>query len=279
MFLAVHSSCLTAASAQDSVAGALAAAASAGFAAVELELPYAEPPIADCRRAPLPIDIRQLGAAGLRIAALCDPAVTAVDWFPRSPAVRTRAIARLAALLELAAGFGAPLVTIPLQPRWPTDPQAHDDAAQTRDSCFSELLYFAADFLLEARFEAQAWGVCLALDWSAALPSPAAAADFLDHINSPAVGWCLRAEPGGAFPPQHWALTLGARVVNVHVPQLEADPGHPAGADADALVAALRRTRYAGPVVYRGRADPGVAGRRLGALLGRNLPAGAQDSA
>jgi hypothetical protein len=119
------------------------------------------------------------------------------------------------------------------------------------------------DELRELRHEAEAVGVTIALDTadSGLLPSPEGAADFLDEVNSHAIGWQLDMS---ALRADSWLDWLGDLARSLQVVKTPAAPY-----DRDALLCGLRDIGYAGAIVVADTAEY----KRWSALLDGNSAA------
>jgi hexulose-6-phosphate isomerase len=143
---------------------------------------------------------------------------------------------------------------------------------------YSDALLRTYDALAELRFAAEARAVVLALEnvWNRFLLSPVEAADLLDRINSPYVGFYL--DTGNLLPygyPEDWIATLGGRIARVHAKDYDLQRPGPAGfcplgsgsVNWPAVVRALAACGYDGPLTYEGPGDPGEVCRRLKNIL------------
>nr|QDY92643.1 D-tagatose 3-epimerase [uncultured Planctomycetota bacterium] len=150
------------------------------------------------------------------------------------------------------------------------------DAAPT--VAYADALYRTVEALSELRFEAEARAVVLAIEnvWNRFLLSPVEAAELIDRINSPYVGFYL--DTGNVLAcgyPQDWIATLGGRIARVHAKDYDlSKPGAggfcPLGegsVDWPAVVAALGAVGYEGPLTYEGDGNPKEVCRRLKNIL------------
>lgn len=211
-----------------------AAAAAAGFDAVEAS-------VALCAADSSPMAGRASAAAsGVPVIALFDNGVQPEQWATDDPEVRRSAAMRLCSLIRQARHVGAASVTIAT---------GEPPTSRTEDR-----LALLADFLARLRFEAEAQAVSLALNLTPGgwIGSAGAAADLVDEINSPCVGWCLDAaitadDGGGRFETfPTWIESLGPRLLNI---QVAASTGSPQPLSRT-VERALRRNRYDGPVTW-----------------------------
>jgi hexulose-6-phosphate isomerase len=116
--------------------------------------------------------------------------------------------------------------------------------------------------------------VTIALEnvWNRFLLSPVEAADLIDRINSPYVGWYL--DTGNVLAlgyPEDWIATLAGRIKRVHVKDYDLRQPGAAGFCAlgegsvnwPRVVTALRQVGYDGPLTYEGAGEPEEMQRRL----------------
>jgi len=131
--------------------------------------------------------------------------------------------------------------------------------------------------------EAEARAVTIAIEnvWNRFLLSPIEAADLIDQINSPHVGFYL--DTGNLMPygyPRDWIATLAGRIARVHAKDYDLSrPGKDGfcalgegSVDWPEVVGGLRDVGYDGPLTYEGAGDPNEIARRLRAILD-NTPA------
>lgn len=197
------------------------------------------------------------GERGLRIAAVRDASFTA-GALARDSAEAPRAalqpwIERIAHAARL--GAAACVILPPAQER-----------GATVSSGRAERLAGLAAGLCRLRFDAEAAAVTLALELASPewLATPAEAADFLDHVNSPCVG--LRLDAREACVQRDladWISVTGRRLVGV------VWPGGPDNHALDELLERLRRARYDGPVTLLNRDGQVLSGEELRAAMRR----------
>jgi L-ribulose-5-phosphate 3-epimerase len=120
----------------------------------------------------------------------------------------------------------------------------------------------------ELRYEAEARAVTIAIEnvWNRFLLSPLEAADLIDRINSPYVGWYF--DTGNVVAhgyPEDWIATLAGRIARVHLKDYDlSKPGFAGFCELGtgsvnwpAVIDALRKVRYEGPLTFEGPAtDP-----------------------
>jgi hexulose-6-phosphate isomerase len=255
----------------DSVDDQLQAAAAAGFQGVELVLGAAEPlqpntPLSEFTRL-----AGLAGRLGLRLAGLATGLFWEFNYASPAKADRQRACDLTLQMLDRAAAAqaGAILVVPALVGR-------SDDARP--QVAYADALQRTAEALAELRHEAEARGVAIALEnvWNRFLLSPGEAADLIDRINSPYVGFYLDTGNVLAYGyPEDWIATLGGRIARVHAKDYDVSRPGPAGfcplgqgsVNWPAVIRELRACGYDGPLTYEGTGDPAEACRRLRNIL------------
>jgi len=208
---------------------------------------------AECRR--IGDAIRE---AGLEVASLATGLFWEKHYTAADPAVREQARELTRAALLRAKWLGAPvLLVVPglvSHPRDPSKPLVRYERA----------VQLAYESLHELCHDAEHCGVVMALEnvWNQFLISPVEMRDFVDRINSPWLGVYL--DVGNVLRygfPEDWIDTLGGRVARVHVKDFKLAVGNKAGfcpvGEGDvnwpAVMHALRRQRYNGPVIHEGQ--------------------------
>lgn len=252
-------------------ADAARAARAAGFEAIEPILaPEGElTPVTDeiaCRR--LGDQIRE---AGLEIAALATGLFWQTSLTAPDQASRRRARELAIAALDRARWTGAPvLLIVPgLVGRW----NAREPAVPYEDA-----MLCAFEALRELSYEAEARNVTIGIEnvWNRFLLSPVEMRELIDRVNSAWVRVYL--DVGNVLKfgyPQDWIQTLSSRIIRVHVKDYRLDSGTPEGfclpgdgdVDWPAVMAALRRIRYQGPITYEGRGELAEISQRLDRIL------------
>ncbi|MFH1747880.1 MAG: sugar phosphate isomerase/epimerase family protein [Planctomycetota bacterium] len=256
---------------QLSPAEQLAAAASAGFAGIELVLAADEglgwdTPITTFE------DIRTLAAdINIRITSLA----TAVFWDCNyaSPDVvdRQQAVDISRRMLERAAACGAEAILVV-----PAVVGAVSELQQR--VTYADAWYRTLEALLILRHDAEALGVTLAIEnvHNRFLLSPLEMCDLIDQVNSPYVGVYLDVGNVLAYGyPRDWITTLSRRIARVHVKDYDlSQPGRGGGCalgtgsvDWTAVFTALRAVRYQGPLTYEGPGEPAEVCQRLKELM------------
>ncbi len=153
-------------------------------------------------------------------------------------AAARRVSERWAHLLGVAASICAPLLILDAGVYCP-------DAAPLSAADAAILL----DALRTVRFEAAAWGVSIGLDLGDALhATPDSAADYVDAVNSPAVGWCVRHDADRPLEDAlRWLRALDRDIAGIRI----VGRGDPRRAAADArLHAMLAQHGYDGLIVF-----------------------------
>jgi len=248
------------------------AAREAGFAAIEptLDAEGELTPTRDeaaCRRVG-----EAIREAGLEVASLACGLFWKTHYASPDPAVRTRARELTIAGLDRARWLGAPaLLVVPAVVghfQKPTQPVAG----------YADALVYAYEALRELSFEAEARAVTIAIEnvWNQFLLSPVEMRELIDRVNSPWVGVYL--DVGNVLKfgfPQDWIDTLGWRTARVHVKDFKLSTGTidgfcPLGegdVDWPAVMGALRRQGYDGPITFEGPGDLTDISRRMDRIL------------
>lgn len=235
-------------------------AKAAGFDSIEptLDIQGELTPVsteAECRRISDAIRGSGLEVAALACGFLWDKPYTSAD-----PLVREEAVALTKAALQRASWIGAPiLLVLPGLVSHPRSPA-------TMVTAYAEALRRADTALTELSYDAESFGVTIAIEnaCNQFLVSPIEMCDFLDRVNSPWVGAYF--DVGSVLRygfPQDWIDSLGRRIVGVHLRDYklakDPEPGFCALGEGDvdwpAVIHALRRHRYQGPLVYEGKED------------------------
>ncbi|MBK8913570.1 MAG: sugar phosphate isomerase/epimerase [Phycisphaerales bacterium] len=240
------------------------AAADAGFAEIELTGPHGLEDPALVRAA--------LSQAGIRAGGVATAALREKHFASPEPADRASAIELVSGLLESAAAIGAHALVI--------IPAIVGGAQDARMQCgYLDALTHTRAALLALAPQAEACGVTLCIEnaWNRFLLSPVDMADLIDSVNSPRVRVCF--DVGNVMAtgyPQDWIDVLGWRIARVHIKDYDLSrPGRagfcPLGegsVDWPAVMRALRKTNYDGPLVHEGpTGDLADAARRVQRLL------------
>ncbi|MBI5863012.1 MAG: sugar phosphate isomerase/epimerase [Planctomycetes bacterium] len=254
------------------VAEQLAACAQAGFGGLELVVGTDGPLQFDATIVAWR-DIRTAAAAsGVAITSLASAAFFQAHFASAEDAARRLAFDRTLRLLDGAALVGAASVVV--------IPAVVGRAADAKpQASYGDALRRTHDALATLRVEAERRGVNLAIEnvWNRFLLSPVEAADLVDRVNSPNVGWCL--DTGNVLVcgyPDDWIRTLGGRLLHVHVKDYDLNrPGRdgfvPLGegsVDWPAVRRALHEVNYRGPLVFEGSGQPEEIIERMKRLFG-----------
>jgi L-ribulose-5-phosphate 3-epimerase len=244
----------------------------AGFEAVE--------PTLDAEGELTPVtgesDCRRIGdairGAGLQVASLATGLFWERNYTSPDPQVRAGAMELTRLGLQQAQWLGAPvLLVVPGVVGHPANP-----ARQVTG--YADALHYAYVALRELALDAESHGAILAIEnvWNQFLLSPVEMRDFIDRINSPWVGAYL--DVGNVLKfgfPQDWIEVLGGRVVRVHLKDFKVRVVTKDGfcglgegdVDWPAVMAALRRQRYDGPLTYEGRGDLADISQRIDRIM------------
>jgi len=255
----------------------LAAAAGAGFDGIELTVAGEgalrfDSPLAECRAL-----ARRAQDLSLHIVSLATAEFWRTNYAAPDEATRRRAADLTLAMLDRAAALSARAILV-------LPAVVGEYAEPCPRVAYADALQRSLEALCRLRHEAESRGVSIAIEnvWNRFLLSPVEAADFIDRVNSPYVGWYFDIGNVLAFGyPTDWIATLGARIVCVHVKDY--DLGRPGlggfcglgqgSVDWPAVIAALRRVGYDGPLTYEGSEEPHHVCRLLRAIIdGRALP-------
>lgn len=249
----------------------LTLAAEAGFAGVELVLDADGPlrfdtPIERCAEL-----AARAADLNLKIVSLATGEFWRTNYAAVEETERERAVDLTLRMLDRAVAFeaGAILVVPAIVGRASAPPPRVS---------YSDALHRSFGALRELRYEAESRGVTIAIEnvWNGFLLSPVEAAEFIDRVNSPHVGWYLDVGNLMAFGcPEDWIEALGGRISRVHIKDYDLSrPGVagfcPLGEGSVAwpsVIGALRRVGYEGPLTYEGEGDPAELRRRMQNVL------------
>lgn len=248
------------------------AAAKAGFQAFEpvlnaegeLSLATGE---ADCRR--LGDDVR---AAGLSVASLACGLFWQWPYTARDQAVRLRAREITIAGLDRARWLGTDALLVV------AGVVAHYRRPRELLCGYADALKLTFDALRHLIPEAEKRGVVIAVEnvWNHFLLSPVETRDLIDRLNSPWVRICLDVGNVVRFGfPEDWIDILGRRICCVHLRDFRTAVGTVDGfcplGDGDvnwpAVMTALKRVRYDGPLTYEGPGELANISRRIDMIL------------
>lgn len=249
----------------------IAAATAAGFAGLELVV-GADGPL----RPDTPLDeFRRLAdcadAARLQLVGLATGLFWQFNYASPAAADRQRARDLTLQLLDQAAAARAGAVLV-------VPAVVGKATAASPSVSYADALSRTVDALCELRAEAEARAVTLAIEnvWNRFLLSPLEAADLIDRVNSPYVGFYL--DTGNVLAcgyPEDWITTLGGRIARVHAKDYDLNKPGAAGfcslgegsVNWPAVIRALAATGYDGPLTYEGPGDPADVCRRLMRIL------------
>jgi hexulose-6-phosphate isomerase len=261
----------------------LEAAAAAGFAGVELVV-GAEGPL----RPDTPLDefARLAGRAAeldLRLTGLATGLFWEFNYASPDPCDRQRAYDLTLQMLDRAAAAQADAILV-------VPAVVGTGDAPRPQVAYADALHRTVAALSKLRHEAEARAVMLAIEnvWNRFLLSPLEAADLIDRINSPYVGFYLDTGNVLAYGyPEDWVATLGGRIARVHAKDYDLRrPGLagfcPLGEGSvnwPAVVQGLAACGYDGPLTYEGGGDPTEVCRRLkNILVGRPVSPGSEHA-
>lgn len=246
----------------------IARAAAAGFAGIELVLGPDSPLTFDTPPAEFALLAARATDLNLKIVGLATGQFFQTNYASADAGDRQRAHDWTLRMLDQAAAASAGAILV-----IPAVVGKVDEAAPR--VAYADALRYVGEALHGLRFEAEARGVTMALEnvWNRFLLSPVEAADLLDRVNSPHVGWYF--DVANVLPygyPQDWIRTLGGRIARVHVKDYDlARPG-PAGfcdlgmgsVNWPAVIEALQTVGYDGPLTYEWKGNPAAACERIG---------------
>lgn len=249
----------------------LDAAAAAGFGGIELTLGSDEPLRFDTPLATCAALARQAADLNLQVVSLATGEFWQVNYAAPDEPTRQAAVDLTLRMLDRAVELSAgAILVVPAVVGTPTEPRARVS--------YADALRFSFDTLRSLRHEAETRGVSIALEnvWNHFLLSPFEAADLIDRVNSPYVGWYF--DTGNVMPlgyPDDWILTLAGRIQRVHIKDYDLRRPGPAGfcalgegsVDWPQVIAALRRVGYDGPLTYEGSGEPQEIHRRLSNII------------
>ncbi len=254
----------------------LAAAAAAGFAGVELVVDAEGLLRPDTPPAELTRLARRAAELHLRLTGLATGLFWQFNYASPDKADRQRAAELTLRMLDQAAAAEAgAILVVPA-----VVGQAGD--AQPRVS-YADALHRTRDALSTLRHEAEARAVTIAIEnvWNRFLLSPVEAADLIDRVNSPYVGFYLDTGNVLAYGyPEDWIATLAGRIVRVHAKDYDLSRPGPAGfcrlgagsVNWPAVIRELTACGYDGPLTYEGHDEPADACRRLKDILAGRVP-------
>ena len=249
----------------------IAATAAAGFAGLELVVGddgalRPDTPVQEFARL-----AERAAAAGLQITSLASALFWHCNYGSPDGGDRRRAWDLTLELLDRAAAAQAgSVLVVPAVVGRNGDPQGHVS--------YADAMHRTVESLSELRHEAEARAVVLAIEnvWNRFLLSPLEAADLIDRVNSPYVGFYLDTGNVLAYGyPEDWITTLGGRIARVHAKDYDVSKPGPAGfcalgegsVDWPGVMHALALCGYDGPLTYEGKGEPADICRRLKNIL------------
>jgi len=249
----------------------IAAAASAGFAGIELVVSDEGPFRFDTSPRECMALLEQAEDRGIRICGLASAMFWKINYGSPDEAVRRRAGELTLRALDRAAELEAGAILVV-----PAVPCMYNEYRMQVG--YADALQRTYEALCSLRHEAEARKVTIAIEnvWNRFLLSPVEFADLIDRVDSPSVGAYLDVGNVVAFGfPEDWVATLGARIKRVHAKDYDASkPGLagfcPLGEGSVAwpkVTAALRRIGYAGPLTFEGGGELEDVHRRLLRIL------------
>ncbi len=249
----------------------IATAAQAGFGGIELVLAETGPLTFDT-----PLDVftmlaAQAESAGVQVTSLATGVFWRLNYASAAETDRQRAMDLTLRMLDRAAAARAGAILVV-----PAVVGRHDEPR--RRIAYADALSRAYEALMSLRFEAEERGVVIGIEnvWNRFLLSPLEMAELLDRVNSPCVAAYL--DIGNVLAcgyPEDWIELLGRRIARVHAKDYDLRRPGPAGfcplgegsVDWSAVIAALKRCGYAGPLTYEGSGAPAEIAARLKSML------------
>lgn len=214
----------------------------------------------------------QIRAAGLEVASLACGLFWQASYTSPDPKDREQAKAWTIAGLDRAKWLGTDaLLVVPGM-------VSHFERPTQMVTSYAEALDLAFEALRDLAPAAEKRGVTIAVEnvWNQFLLSPVEMRDLIDRLNSPFVQAYV--DVGNILKfgfPQDWINILGRRIVRIHLKDFKIAVGNLDGfcqlgdGDADwaAVVAALQRHGYNGPLTYEGPGDLADISKRIDRIL------------
>jgi hexulose-6-phosphate isomerase len=249
----------------------IAAAASAGFAGIELVVSDDGPLRFDTSPRECATLLQQAEDRGIRICGLASAEFWKINYGSPDEAVRRRAGELTLRALDRAADLKAGAVLVV-----PAVPCMYNEYRMQVG--YADALQRTHEALSALRGEAEARRVTIAIEnvWNRFLLSPVEFANLIDQVGSPFVGAYFDVGNVVAFGfPEDWIATLGERIKRVHAKDYDVGrPGLvgfcPLGEGSVAwprVTAALRQVGYAGPLTFEGGGELEDIHRRLLSIL------------
>jgi hexulose-6-phosphate isomerase len=220
--------------------------------------------------------VRQLGdtirEAGLDVASFATGLYWGSNFTSPDPAVRQAAKELTIAGLDRARWLGTDaFLVVPGLVR-------HFERLREPVVSYADALTRAYEALRELAPEAESRGVVIAIEnvWNGFLLSPVEMRELIDRVNSPWVR--VYFDVGNVLVygfPQDWIDILGARIARIHLKDFKVEIGTIEGfcplcegaADWAAVMSALKRAGYDGPLTYEGPGDPADVSQRIDRIL------------
>ena len=256
--------------------------AQAGFDGVELvvndrgELNLATPP------ADVAAVLRHFRKAGLAVAALTSDLYTTHNFASPDESSRRTALETTRRLIELACRLEAPLVWLRgavIDPSNQSDETRTEEASGYRLQAtgrrvsprspepgarsptfvsYETALNHVFQGMMEVAEQAEKRGVKIAVRAAGDgfLLSPVETRNFVDRLNSPAIGVAFNLSDVARFGcPVDWLRCLGYRLLGVFLGAGEESSGEGRVIDTAKICEALNEVRYEGPVIYESAGD------------------------
>lgn len=252
----------------------IAAVARAGFGGIELVLREDGPLSFDTALAEFQSLADHAASVGVSITSLATDFFWRVNYGAAGQADRARAMDMTVRMLDRAAAARAgAILVVPAVVGRADEPR--------RRVAYADALNRAFEALLTLRFEAEDRGVVIAIEnvWNRFLVSPLEMVELIDRVNSPCIAAYLDVGNVLAYGyPEDWIELLGRRLARVHVKDYDLRRPGAAGfcplgegsVEWPAVIAALRKVAYAGPLTYEGPGELADIAARLRRILADN---------
>lgn len=216
--------------------------------------------------------------AGLEVASLASGVTWQYNLGSPDSSVRATGRELILSALDRAAWLGAPVfLVVPAVVGGWRDAKPSTSYADALSRCYDQLRRLAG--------EAEARDVAIGIEnvLNRFLLSPVETRELIDRVNSPYVG--VYFDTGNVMPfgyPQDWIDTLGGRILRIHVKDYRLGDGDQQGGgcplgdgdvDWPAVVTALARVGYDGPLTYEGPGEPAQICRKLREIISLAAPA------
>jgi len=215
--------------------------------------------------------------AGLEVASLASGVTWQYNLGSSDSGVQAKARDLILSALDRAAWLGAPVfLVVPAVVGGWRDARPSSPYADALSRCYDQFRRLAG--------EAEARGVAIGIEnvLNRFLLSPVETRELVDRVNSPYVG--VYFDTGNVMPfgyPQDWIDTLGGRILRIHVKDYRLGDGDRQGGgcplgkgDVDwaAVITALVRAGYDGPLTYEGPGEPKQICRKLQQIMALAAP-------